>query len=153
MSDPREPLPGSAVWSLRAATRRHFFGGCGVGVGAMALSSLMAAEGRGGSVADPLAPQAPHHAPRAKRVIFLFMAGGPSQLELFDHKPELARRSGTPIPESFVAGTRFAFMDSSHRIDLLGPKRPFRQHGQPRCGGWRGACQCSRHRCAGCGRV
>jgi hypothetical protein len=134
VSDPREPLPGSAVWSLRAATRRHFFGGCGVGVGAMALSSLMAAEGRGGSVADPLAPQAPHHAPRAKRVIFLFMAGGPSQLELFDHKPELARRSGTPIPESFVAGKRFAFMDSSHRIDLLGPKRPFRQHGQ--CGAW-----------------
>ena len=79
-------------------------------------------------------PRPPHHQPRARRVIYLFMAGGPSQLDLFDHKPELTRRSGTPIPPSLVAGKRFAFMDSSNRFDLLGSKRTFRQHGQ--CGAW-----------------
>ena len=114
---------------LREATRRQFFADCGVGVGAAALSALVGPESR----ADGL-PGLPHHPPRAKRVIYLFMAGGPSQLELFDHKPELARRDGQPIPESFVAGKRFAFMDSSHRVDLLAPKRSFRQAGA--AGAW-----------------
>jgi hypothetical protein len=129
VSDGSEPSPGSPGWLLRERTRRHFFGGCGVGVGALALGDLLAGEVGGGGVADPLAPRPPHFAARAKRVIYLFMAGGPSQLDLFDHKPELARRSGTPIPESFVAGKRFAFMVSSHRTDLLGSKRTSRQHG------------------------
>ncbi len=133
MNEEYEPVPGSAPWLLRESTRRHLFHGCGVGVGALALANLLAGEGGAaatGGVADPMAPKAPHFAPRAKRVIYLFMAGGPSQLDLFDFKPELARRSGTPIPESFVAGKRFAFMDSSHRIDLLGSKRSFRQVGE-----------------------
>ena len=107
--------------ALRAATRRHFFGGCGVGVGSIALSSLLAA--------DEPAGAATHHPARAKRVIYLFMAGGPSQLELFDYKPELARRSGEAIPASFLEGKRFAFMESSHRTELLGPKRTFLQRG------------------------
>ncbi|MFM7520925.1 MAG: DUF1501 domain-containing protein [Planctomycetota bacterium] len=129
MSDRPECGAGSAGRLLREQTRRHFFGGCGVGVGSLALGELLAGKAGAAAVADPLAPRAPHFAPRAKRVIYLFMAGGPSQLDLFDYKPELARRSGTPIPESFVAGKRFAFMDSSHRTDLLGSKRTFRQHG------------------------
>jgi uncharacterized protein (DUF1501 family) len=118
---------------LRERTRRHFFGQCGIGVGAMALESLLAADGVGR--ADTSTPAAgPHFPPRAKRVIYLFMAGGPSQLDLFDHKPELAKRSGEPIPASFVEGKRFAFMDSSHRTDLLGTKRSFARHGE--CGAW-----------------
>ncbi|MBM3956014.1 MAG: DUF1501 domain-containing protein [Planctomycetes bacterium] len=129
MSDRPECGAGSAGRLLREQTRRHFFGGCGVGVGSLALGELLAGKAGAAAVADPLAPRAPHFAPRAKRVIYLFMAGGPSQLDLFDYKPELARRSGTPIPESFIAGKRFAFMDSSHRIDLLGSKRSFRQVG------------------------
>jgi hypothetical protein len=63
-------------------------------------------------------------------VIFLFMAGGPSQLELFDYKPKLAELNGQPIPESYVAGKRFAFMDSSHRTNLLASTRSFAQYGE-----------------------
>jgi len=118
---------------LRERTRRHFFGECGLGVGAMALGSLLAADGSS-RAAEPTAAAAPHFPPRAKRVIYLFMAGGPSQLDLFDHKPELVKRSGEPIPASFVAGKRFAFMDSTHRTDLLGSKRSFSRHGE--CGAW-----------------
>jgi len=118
---------------LRERTRRHFFGDCGLGVGAMALGSLLAADGRARAAAEPAVPGA-HFPARAKRVIFLFMAGGPSQLDLFDHKPELSKRNGQPIPASFVEGKRFAFMNSSHRVDLLGTRRSFAQHGQS--GAW-----------------
>src|SRR4051794_32820224 len=97
--------------SLLRSTRRHFFARCGVGLGSTALASLLN-EGRARASADPLAPKPGHFAPRAKSVIYLFMAGGPSQLELFDFKPELQKRHDQPIPESFVAGKRFAFMDT-----------------------------------------
>lgn len=93
----------------------------------MALSSLMARE-------DALAPKKTHFPAKAKNVIFLFMAGGPSQLEMFEHKPLLTQLNGKPIPDSYVKGKRFAFMDSSHRSDLLGPRIGFKQHGQ--CGAW-----------------
>ncbi|MCB1275019.1 MAG: DUF1501 domain-containing protein [Prosthecobacter sp.] len=108
-------------------TRRHFFSRCGVGVGSMALSQLMARE-------DALTPRKPHFPAKAKNVIFLFMAGGPSQLDMFVHKPELQKRNGQPIPESFTKGKRFAFMDSSHRTNLLATRFAFRQHGQS--GAW-----------------
>ncbi|MBL9134066.1 MAG: DUF1501 domain-containing protein [Verrucomicrobiaceae bacterium] len=104
-------------------TRRHFFSRCGVGVGSMALGSLMARDGA-------LMPKKTHFPARAKNVIFLFMAGGPSQLDMFEHKPELQKRNGQPIPESFTKGKRFAFMDSSHRTNLLATRYNFRQHGQ-----------------------
>jgi hypothetical protein len=122
--------------ALRERTRRHFFGDCGIGVGSMALGTLLAADGvrQADAAAEAAHTPAPHFPPRAKRVIFLFMAGGPSQLDLFDHKPELASRSGQPIPASFVEGKRFAFMDTSHRTDLLGSKRSFARHGA--CGAW-----------------
>jgi hypothetical protein len=84
--------------------------------------------------ADPLAPKESHFPAKAKNVIFLFMAGGPSQLETFEYKPLLTKLNGKPIPESYTKGKRFAFMDSSHRSDLLGPKIGFKQHGQ--CGAW-----------------
>lgn len=109
-------------------TRRHFFHSCGIGVGSMALSALSAAPTM--KTPNPLAPKQTHLTPRAKNIIYLFMAGGPSQLDLFEHKPELTRLNGQPIPESYTAGKRFAFMDSSHRNNLLATKFSFRQHGQ-----------------------
>src|SRR5262245_45860188 len=94
-----------------APTRRHFFRDCGVGVGAMALASLLN-EGTAGvnpaARQDPFAPKKPHFEPKAKSVIFLFMAGGPSQFELFEHKTELQKYHGKPIPDSFIKGRRFA---------------------------------------------
>jgi uncharacterized protein (DUF1501 family) len=122
---------------LLARTRRHFFGECGVGLGSIALGSLLARDAAAAPAPDPanpLAPRAGHHAAQAKAVIFLFMAGGPSQFELFEPKPELQRLHGQPIPDSFVAGRRFAFMDlfTKEKPKLLGTPRKFDRHGQ--CG-------------------
>ena len=131
----RLPLTGQA--GLHQATRRHFFSQCSMGIGALALANLLGTDWAGAApvrLANPLAPKAPHFRPRAKNVIFLFMAGGPSQLDLFDYKPRLTQLNGQPIPESFVVGKRFAFVDSSHRVDLLGSRRSFRQYGQ--CGAY-----------------
>ena len=113
---------------LRESTRRHFFSRCGMGLGSIALGTLMADQ----SKTSPFAPKQPHFKPRAKNVIYLFMGGGPSQLELFDWKPELAKRHGQDIPESFIKGKRFAFMNSSFKKanKLLGPTRQFKRHGQ-----------------------
>ena len=83
---------------------------------------------------NPLAPKPTHFPARAKRVIYMFMAGGPSQLDMFEHKPMLNQLNGQPIPQSYLEGKRFAFMDSSHRINLLGTRRTFQQYGE--CGAW-----------------
>ena len=93
-------------------------------------SLLAEPEARHGSSA---APRPPHFKAKAKNVIYLFMAGGPSQLELFDYKPKLVELNGQPIPESFIKGKRFAFMSSfnaKERPKLLGTRRKFAQHGQ-----------------------
>src|SRR5690349_11603625 len=95
--------------------RRHFFHECGVGVGKMALASLLTGALTSPTRAaplptDPMAPRQPHSAPRAKRVIYLFMAGGPSQLELFDNKPFLAKYEGKPLPPEVIGGQRYAFI-------------------------------------------
>jgi hypothetical protein len=116
--------------ALLLRTRRHFFRDCGVGLGTMALAGLLNSGSRAAgpeAVPNPLAPKKPHFAPKAKSVIFLFMAGGPSQFELFEPKPQLQKLHGQPIPESFVQGKRFAFMDSfgKERPKLLGTKRKF----------------------------
>jgi hypothetical protein len=124
-------MPGIDPLLLR--TRRHFFRECGVGLGTMALGTLLARDGlaadRAGEVkiVDPLAPRKPHYAPRAKSVIFLFMAGAPSQFELFEPKPALQKYHGQPMPDSFIKGKRFAFMDafSKEKPKLLGTKRKF----------------------------
>jgi uncharacterized protein (DUF1501 family) len=118
-------------------TRRWFLRECGVGVGKFALASLLA-DSLGGKLfaanptppAHPLAPRAPHFAPRAKRVIHLFMAGAPSQLDLFDYKPELAKLEGKPLPPSVIGGQRYAFIRPDAAV--LGPRYRFAQHGQ--CG-------------------
>src|SRR5215831_20295493 len=112
MSSSRE----SEMNPLLLQTRRHFFRDCGVGVGSMALASLLSRDAAGQAVGgNPLAARQGHFPARATSVIYLFMAGGPSQLELFDYKPELQRISGQPIPQSFLEGRRFAFMDSFTR--------------------------------------
>jgi hypothetical protein len=117
---------------LAASTRRHFFSDCRVGLGAMALASLAGRSAQAASVtqaaATPLAPKATHFPAKAKRVIFLFMAGGPSQLDLFDPKPKLVELSGQTIPESYVKGKRFAFIKADAK--LLGSVRKFEQVGQ-----------------------
>jgi hypothetical protein len=114
-----------------ARTRRHFFRECGVGVGAMALSSLLARDTHAANERrDPFAPKKPHFTPKAKAVIYLFMAGGPSQLDLFEPKPELNKLSGRQVPESFTKGKRFAFIKGDAK--LLGTPRTFEKVGQ--CG-------------------
>ncbi len=107
-----------------ARSRRWFLNECGVGLGAVAAQSLMA----GAAPADPLAPKKPHFAPKAKNVIFLFMAGAPSHLELFDYKPQLAKFSGTLPPADLLKGYRAAFINPNST--LLGPKFQFAPAGQ-----------------------
>lgn len=115
---------------MQHITRRHFFSRCGVGLGSIALASLINPRpGLALESPNPLAPKRPHFPTRAKNVIYLFMAGGPSQLELFDFKPKLIDLNGQPIPQSFIEGKRFAFMSSSHGTKLLGTRREFRQYG------------------------
>lgn len=110
------------------ATRRHFFRDCGVGVGAMALGSMLNRDAQAAASVNPLAPKKPHFDAKAKAVIFLFMAGGPSQLELFDPKPELNKLHGQPIPKSFIEGKRFAFLKGHPTV--LGSKSTFKKYGQ-----------------------
>ncbi|SIN80876.1 Protein of unknown function [Singulisphaera sp. GP187] len=121
--------------ALLQRTRRHFFGQCGLGLGTMALASLIG-EGRSAaaadsSLADPAVARPGHFPARAKSVIYLFMAGGPSQFELFEPKPKLQEYSNQPIPESFIKGRRFAFMDTftKNPPKLLGTTRQFARHG------------------------
>jgi len=111
--------------------RRWFLQQCGVGLGAAALGQLL-----GTSLAsagtDPLAPKATHFPARAKRVIYLFMAGAPSQLELLDYKPELSKFDGTLPPDGLLKDYRAAFIDPNSK--LLGTRFKFAQHGQS--GAW-----------------
>jgi hypothetical protein len=128
-------------------TRRHFFQNCGVGVGKIALASLLgeslissASAATPAPVAsrpmlpqadpDPLAPRQPHFPAKAKHVIHLFMAGAPSQLDLFDYKPDLAKLQGKPLPPSVIGGQRYAFIRPDAAV--LGPQFKFARHGK--CG-------------------
>jgi hypothetical protein len=110
---------------LLNVTRRHFFQSSGLGIGALALNSLIAQEGHG---SNPLAVKAPMFAPKAKRVIYLHMAGSPSQLELFDDKPELKRLHMQDAPPSFLEGKRFAFIKGVPKV--LAGQFAFQKHGQ-----------------------
>ncbi len=122
-------------------TRRQFFGRSGLGIGTAALATLLARDGvvsadeiarQGGSDApDGL----PHFAPRAKRVIYLFMNGGPTHVDLFDYKPRLMELHGQPVPEAMIAGKRFSTMTgAASGKKLLGPIEKFRQYGES--GAW-----------------
>jgi uncharacterized protein DUF1501 len=116
---------------LRAVTRRHFFRQAGFGIGASALTALLNerlfAEGQAGDATHG-ATRPPHFAPRAKSVIYLFMAGAPSQVDLFDHKPKLSQYDGQNIPDEFVKGERFAFILGKPK--LLGSPYTFERHGE-----------------------
>lgn len=109
------------------ATRRWFMKECGVGLAGMALHSLFAKDA---SAISSLSPQRPHYTPRAKRVVYLFHAGAPSQLELFDPKPELNLHDGKLPPAELLEGYRAAFINPNSA--LLGPKYKFVPHGE--CG-------------------
>lgn len=115
---------------LQRATRRHFFQQCGVGLGSAALAALLQSETARGATPTTMAPRPPHYAPRAKAVIFLFMAGGPSQLDLFNEKPVLRQHHGQKPPQSFLEGKRFAFLKGTET--LLGSPRRFHRYGE--CG-------------------
>src|SRR5688572_15702870 len=110
-------------------TRRWFFRECGVGLGGNALSQLLAQDSQA-SAPNPMLPKVAHFPPKAKRVIYLFQAGAPSHLELFDHKPELAKWDGKLPPADLLKGYRAAFINPNST--LLGPKFKFKKHGQ--CG-------------------
>src|SRR5438094_4189829 len=113
------------LWELREITRRHFFQQCGVGVGKIALASMLAGGARSvfagpatlpALANNPLAPKPPHFAAKAKRVIYLFQVGAPSQLDLFDPKPTLAKFDGQPIPSDFVKDQRYAFIEKNANL-------------------------------------
>ena len=115
----------------RTVTRRWFLEQCGLGLGSVALGSLLTQEGYAASsiAADhPLSPRNPHFDAKAKNVIYLFMAGAPSQMELFDYKPKLEQFDGTLPPKDLLEGYRAAFINPHSK--LLGPKFKFSQHGQ-----------------------
>src|SRR5262245_7584819 len=127
---------GPSGTDTRPTSRREFLRRAGGGFGMLALTSMLGREGLLASeavaphavgIVDPLASRAPHFPARARSVIFLFMSGGPSHVDLFDPKPDLIRLAGQPIPESFGM---FKTRRNVAKNKLLPPIRPFRKHGQ-----------------------
>jgi uncharacterized protein (DUF1501 family) len=115
--------------ALRDITRRHFFRRTGIGIGSIALSALLDRELRGQEASlNPMAPRRPHFVPRAKNIIYLFMMGAPSQLDLFDEKQKLRQFNDQPVPEEVIKGERFAFIKGVPK--LLGSPYQFKRHGQ-----------------------
>lgn len=113
-----------------ALTRRSFLGGGVTGLGAIAARQLLGgrgAQGEPGRYDGVVSPR--HHAPRVKRVIHLYMAGGPSHLETLDHKPKLRELHGQPMPESFTKGQPIAQLQGQ-RLMCLGPQHPFARFGE-----------------------
>lgn len=119
----------------RLNSRRWFLKECGLGLGKIALGSLLvdafAARSRAAvSAIDAFRPRPPHFPAKAQAVIHLFMAGAPSHLDLFDYKPELAKLEGKPLPPSVIGNQRYAFIRPDAAV--LGPVYRFAKHGQ--CG-------------------
>ena len=114
---------------ISSPARRWFLGQCGIGLGQMALASLLSESSSAAATAiDPLAPKSSPYAAKAKNVILLFMGGGPSQFEMFDYKPTLERLDGTLPPADLLKGYRAAFINPNSK--LLGPKYKFAKHGE-----------------------
>ncbi|MBC8327027.1 MAG: DUF1501 domain-containing protein [Verrucomicrobia subdivision 3 bacterium] len=114
--------------------RRQFFGRSAVGIGGAALGGLLARDGMGETALGGLAGL-PHFAPKAKRVVYLFMNGAPTHTDLFDYKPLQKQMHGQPVPQSFVEGKRFSTMTGNPKGKvMLAPIEPFKQHG--RSGAW-----------------
>ena len=119
--------------AVRDMTRRTLLKMAGYGVGSLALGSMLSEEASAKWIqdqkrTDPMAPKPTHFAPKAKAVIYLFMAGAPSQLDLFDHKPTLQEHDGEPIPEEIIKGERFAFIKGTPK--LLGSPHTFTRCGE-----------------------
>lgn len=122
---------------LEHQTRRHFLSRCGLGLGALWFGSTTGklwgnSPANSKDPGNPLAPAPPHFPAKAKRVIYLHMAGAPSQHELFDFKPELLKLNGKECPKEFLEGKQFAFIQGIPK--MLGPQFPFRQYGSS--GAW-----------------
>ncbi|GMV99881.1 MAG: hypothetical protein AMXMBFR84_10200 [Candidatus Hydrogenedentota bacterium] len=114
---------------LRETTRRHFFRECGVGLGKIALTSLLCGpRAIAAEKESPMAVRTPHFAARAKRIIYLFMEGAPSQLDLFDFKPTLQKLDGQPVPAEVVKDQRYAFIQPN--AALMASRFAFAKHGQ-----------------------
>jgi hypothetical protein len=118
----------------RLQTRRQLFGRLSTGLGTAALSTLLGSESHAAPSTRPATGALdglPHFAPKAKRVIYLFQNGAPTHVDLFDHKPELHKRHGQPVPESYLGNKRFSTMtgNASGKL-LLAPIEPFQKHGQ-----------------------
>jgi hypothetical protein len=113
---------------LHRQTRRHFFQQAGFGIGSLALGSLLNESLFAQAAVNPISPKLTHFAPKAKRIIYLFMAGAPSQLDMFDYKPALIKYNGQPIPEDVIKGERFAFIKGTPK--LLGSPHAFARYGQ-----------------------
>lgn len=111
-----------------SAARRWFLSQCGVGLGTAALADLLPEAQAASPSTDPLVLQSPHFEPKAKAVIHLFMAGAPSQLELFDQKPTLTRLEGKPLPKSVIGDQRYAFIQPDAAV--MGPRFKFARHGK-----------------------
>src|SRR5262245_60773781 len=115
----------------KSIARRTFLAGGGVSLGAMALSGLLARSVPAATDIRSRGVIAPfHHPPKIKRVIWLYMSGGPSHLETFDFKPELARRNGEPMPESVTTGQPIAQLQGKNQLKILGPLFPFARYGK-----------------------
>jgi hypothetical protein len=114
----------------KASTRRQFFGQAGSGLAAIALASMLNDEALAATVTDPLDPKPPHVTPRAKSVIFCFMEGGPSHVDLFDPKPGLLKYQGQPVPDSFHPETLGVTGFGTNKNGLLPTRRTFKQYGQ-----------------------
>ncbi|MCW0219081.1 MAG: DUF1501 domain-containing protein [Prosthecobacter sp.] len=113
-------------------SRRHFLRDCTYGLGKVAAAGLLTDSLAQAASSNPLSARGPHFAPKAKRVIHLFMAGAPSQLETFDPKPMLTKYEGRPIPPEIIGGQRYAFIRPD--AAALGPRFKFAQHGES--GAW-----------------
>ena len=125
------------TWNARALTRRQFFRQSGLSLGVIALGGLLSREGYAGAapvrkIGNPLAPQKPPFAPRAKSIIYLHMSGAPPSLDLFDWKPKLVELHLKPCPEELLKGQRFAFIKGVPR--MLGSPYKFAQYGKS--GAW-----------------
>lgn len=115
---------------IQQTTRRHFIKGSGLGLGTIALASLLDNESSASpaKLPNPLATRQPHFPARAKRVIYLHLTGSPPHLDLFDYKPELVKRDGQDCPAEFFDGKRFAFTSATPK--LMGTPRSFQQQGE-----------------------
>jgi hypothetical protein len=115
--------------AIRLHQRRTFLSHACRGVGGVALTSLLAPAARAGEPVRGVVTK-PHVPPKAKRVIFIVLAGGASHLEMFDHKPELAKRHGQPMPESVTKGQPIAQLQGAKGLTCFGPQWGFKKHGQ-----------------------